>query len=434
MVSKSGKRVLVIAYYWPPSGGSGVQRWVKFVKYLHRLGWEPVVYTPENPEYPSIDQSMLKDIPRGIEVIKTKIWEPFNIYKKLANKNKAEKINTGFLSEDGKKSSTIQNLSVWVRGNFFIPDARKFWIKPSIKYLNNYLKKNPVDYVVSTGPPHSMHMIALGVKKENQVHWVADFRDPWTNIDFYSELKLTKAADKKHHRLEKKVLQTADLTITVGETMKKEFEAIGAKKVVVITNGYDADDIPEEIIPKDEKFTIAHIGSLNQSRNPKVLWEALAELFEEQPKLKTKIEIKLVGKVDIHVKQSIEKAGLTEHVKRIPYLQHEEAIKEQLKSHLLLLLVNNTPNAKGILTGKMFEYMSARTPILGIGPVDGDAAKVLEETKAGKMIDYADKAQLKKFIEQVIAGGFDLENSSIEQYSREQLTVKLIEEFDKFWG
>ncbi|NTW26696.1 MAG: glycosyltransferase family 4 protein, partial [Lentimicrobium sp.] len=184
------RRVLIISYYWPPSGGAGVQRWLKFVKYLRESGWEPVVYVPENPEYPAIDESLAKDIPDGIEIIKTPIWEPYSFYKKLIGAGKGERINAGFLSEK-KRPGLTEQFSIWLRGNFFIPDARKFWIRPSISFLTRYLEKHPVDAIVSTGPPHSMHMIALGVKKRTGLPWLADFRDPWTNIDFYHELMLT---------------------------------------------------------------------------------------------------------------------------------------------------------------------------------------------------------------------------------------------------
>lgn len=425
-VNNSKKKILIITYYWPPSGGSGVQRWVKFVKYLVKKGWEPIIYTPENPEYPSIDESMLKDVPANLEVLKTKIWEPFDFYRKFTGKKKNEKINAGFLNEGKKKNGLTQNLSVWIRGNFFIPDARKFWIKPSIKFLNKYLENNEIDYMVSTGPPHSTHLIARGIKKKNNIPWIADFRDPWTNIDFYKDLKLTKLADKKHHRLECAVLKEADLTITIGETMKTEFEALGAKKVICIPNGFDKEDLSAKSIEKDEKFSIAHIGTLNPSRNPQLLWESLSELVSENQIFASRLSIKLVGKVDFIVKEAIKKAGLSQYLELIPYLPHDEAIDEQQRSHVLLLLVNNTPNAKGILTGKIFEYMSSRTPIIGIGPVDGDAANILNQTKSGIMVDYEDKEGLKDGLKLMFNNGFSTETADINSYSRESLTERLV--------
>lgn len=429
--SNQGKRILIITYYWPPSGGAGVQRWVKFVKYLCELGWEPVVYTPENPESPSLDESLLKDVPENLEVIRTKIWEPFDIYRKFVGKKKDEKINAGFLKEKNAKNKWVENFSVWVRGNFFIPDARKYWIKPSIKILTTYLKNNPVDYIISSGPPHSMHLIGRGLKRELGIPWVADFRDPWTNIDFYKELKLTKMADRKHHKLEKSVLTEADLCVTIGPRMKQEFEAFGAKNVTVITNGYDEEDLPEFTVEKDEKFSIAHIGTLNSSRNPIVLWQVLSELVQEIEDFKSNLEIKLVGKVDVSVIQSLEEKGLMPYVNQIPYLEHDKAILEQQKSKLLLLLVNDTPNAKGILTGKMFEYLSSKTPVLGIGPVDGDAATILNETEAGRMFDYNDPDAVKEYIYHCFYNRFQNNLArKIDNYSRKSLTLKLIKQLE----
>jgi len=194
------KKALIITYYWPPSGGAGVQRWLKFVKYLREFGWEPIVYTPENPEFPEIDESLYSDIPENLTVIKTPIREPYTAYKKFIGRTKKEKINAGFLSEK-KRNPFLENISVWIRGNFFIPDARLLWIKPSVKFLLKYLTGNPVDIIISTGPPHSMHIIAMKLNESLKLPWVADFRDPWTNIDFYKDLKLTSWADSRHHNM-----------------------------------------------------------------------------------------------------------------------------------------------------------------------------------------------------------------------------------------
>jgi len=423
------KKVLIITYYWPPSGGAGVQRWLKFVKYLQEFGWEPVIYTPENAEMPSLDNSLIKDVPEGVEVLKTPIWEPYNAYKKLVGQKKEEKINAGFLSEN-KKPKRTEKLAVWVRGNFFIPDARKFWIKPSVKYLKNYLKENSVDAIVSTGPPHSMHLIAKELKKSLNVKWLADFRDPWTNIDFYKDLMLSKTADKKHKRLEREVLQEADVVLSIGNTMGKELTDLGAKRSEVITNGYDIEKNLEEVA-LDEKFSVAHIGTMTKSRNPEVLWEVLSMLIDNNEVFKNRLEIKLVGKVDISVMESIEKYNLLDYVRKIEYLPHDEVIIEQRKSHLLLLVVNDTPNAKGILTGKFFEYMSSGRPTLCIGPNDGDVADIIRETEAGSVFESKDGEALKQYILKSFEGKIAFKtNSSVEKYSRKQLTKKLVSILD----
>ena len=423
------KKVLIITYYWPPSGGAGVQRWLKFVKYLREFGWEPIIYTPENAEMPSLDNSLIKDVPEGVEVLKTPIWEPYDAYKKLVGQKKEEKINAGFLSEN-KKPKRTEKLAVWIRGNFFIPDARKFWIKPSVEYLKNYLKDNPVDVIISTGPPHSMHLIAKEIKRSLEIKWVADFRDPWTNIDFYKDLMLSSTADKKHKRLEKEVLQEADVVLSVGATLGKELTELGATRSEVITNGYDLEENVESV-PLDEKFSIAHIGTMTKSRNPIVLWNVLSSLVNQNEKFKERLEIKLVGKVDISVMDSIEKHGLSNYVRKIEYLPHDEVILEQQRSHLLLLIVNDTPNAKGILTGKFFEYMSSGRPALCIGPKDGDVAEIMRETEAGEVFESDEESTLEKYIAESFEGKLSFKtNSSIEKYSRRQLTKKLVSVLD----
>jgi glycosyltransferase involved in cell wall biosynthesis len=429
------KKVLIITYYWPPSGGAGVQRWLKFVKYLDKFGWQPIVYTALNGEMPVIDNSLEKDIPAKTIIVKQPIWEPYSFYKKFTGRKKTDKINASFLNEN-KKQGLLQKISVWIRGNFFIPDARKFWIKPSIKFLEGYIQKNNIQYIISSGPPHSMHLIALGLKKKNSaLKWLADFRDPWTNIDFYEKLMLTKMADTKHRSQEISVLQNADIVVSIGKLMNEEFQNIFVKaggtnvtKFKVITNGYDEDDIVNDNTKKDEKFSIAHIGTLVKDRNPSVLWRVLSELIKENELFKTQLEIKLVGKIDIFVKEDIEKFNLAGYVKKIEYLPHSEVILQQRRSRVLLLLVNNTKNAKGILTGKFFEYMAANVPILAIGPTEGDLAKIMKETNVGFMSDFEDSQTLKKNILQLFDGYAPSSiMNEVMKYSRKNLTKELAE-------
>ncbi|HVA98493.1 MAG TPA: glycosyltransferase family 4 protein [Bacteroidia bacterium] len=437
------KKALIITYYWPPSGGSGVQRWLKFVKYMREFGWEPIVYTPSNSEMPVIDASLEKDIPKNIVVLKQPIWEPYSIYKMFIGQKKSQKINAAFLSEN-EKSKYSEKFSVWLRGNFFIPDARKFWVKPSVKYLSDYLKKNPVHIIVSSGPPHSMHLIAMQLKNKFNIPWIADFRDPWTNIDFYQDLMLRSFADKKHKRLELEVLKNADSVISVGKTMSEEFEKIifdakikseNKNKFRVITNGFDSDDVSSEKIMLDKKFSIAHIGTMAKSRNPKAFWKVLGELIQENKTFENDLEIKLVGKIDISILKNIELFKLEKQLKKIDYLSHNEIVKVQQQSQILLLVLNNTHNAKSILTGKMFEYLSAQRPILCIGPKDGDAAQIIEETQSGVTINFEDEVALKKIIliyyDLFKKNQLQTANTHIEKYSRKNLTKNLCEMMDE---
>lgn len=422
------KKVLIVTYYWIPSGGAGVQRWIKFTKYLSQFGWEPIIYTPENPEYPSIDTSFEKDIPTDIQIIKTPIWEPYDFYRKLTGK-KGEAINAGFISEN-KKQSWKDILSIWIRGNFLIPDPRRFWIKPSVSFLTKYIKENPVDAIITTGPPHSMHMIGMGLKKEfPTLNWIADFRDPWTNIDFYKDLNLSWISDKTHHRLEKKVIQKADSVVVVSNGMKEEYELLRPKHIQVISNGYDDSDVLKTTIELDKKFTISHIGTLNAARNPQIVWKVLSDLCLENPNFKADLQIQLVGKVDFSVIDNIKNLNLALNLLKIDYLSHSEAIAKQQSSQVLLLLINNSANAKGILTGKFFEYLAAKRPILAIGPTDGDAAAVLTETKAGTMADFTDEKAtrdaISTYYQRYKTDSLNVQTESVERFSRKSLTEDL---------
>lgn len=430
------KKVLIITYYWPPTGGAGVQRWLKFVKYLREFGWEPIVYTPMNPESPDEDESLLKDVPDGVEVVRTEIWEPYDLYRKFTGAKKTDKINPAFHT-DKKRVSMKQSFGVWVRGNFMIPDPRKFWIKPSVRYLRDFLSHTPVDAIVSSGPPHSMHLIAMQLHRESFIPWVADFRDPWTNLDFYDDLKLTSWADRKHRKLERQVLENANVVLSVGKTMNEEFiqmmkdckSSTDISKFKVITNGYDESDVFGGKIAPDQKFSIAHLGTMSHARNPEVLWKALKKLSEENPEFKRDLEIKLVGKVDASVADSVRSYGLGDALTLIPYIPHHEVVKVQQQSRLLLLVLNNTRTAKGILTGKFFEYMSAKRPILAVGPVDGDAAEILLKANAGTIAGYNDDEvvyqQVKDFYTQYKSGNLEVNSSGVEQYSRKALTGQL---------
>jgi len=429
------KKVLIVTYYWIPSGGAGVQRWVKFAKYLRQYGWEPIICTPQNPEYPSIDHSFEKDIPADITVLKTPIWEPYNVYRNLTGK-KNQAINAGFISEN-KKQGWKDKLSIWIRGNFLIPDPRRFWIKPSVRFLNDYLKENPVDAVITTGPPHSMHLIGMGLKKTfPSLPWVADFRDPWTNIDFYKDLNLTWLADKIHHKLERDVLQKADMVLVVSRGMEEEFAPMKPKKLQVITNGYDESDVQIGTLALDAKFSISHIGTLNAARNPRTVWKVLSEICAENVAFKNDLQIQLVGKVDFSVLEDIQSYGLQEQLLKIDYLSHSEAIAKQNSSQVLMLLINQSGNAKGILTGKFFEYLAAKRPILAVGPTDGDAAVVLNETGAGVIVDFADEQETKKAIlnyyNRYKKDTLSIQSESVERFSRRSLTGELAGLLDGF--
>ncbi len=423
------KKVLIITYYWPPAGGGGVQRWVKFVKYLRDFGWEPVVFTVENPDYPIIDKSLGVEVPKDIDVLKCPIIEPYGFYKKLTGKNKNDKIDANFLSQ-GKKMRWKDKLAVWIRGNLFIPDARFLWIKPSVQYLSKYLNQNHIDAIISTGPPHSCHLIAYHIKQKYNLPWIVDYRDPWTQIDYFDDLGLTTWGRKRHITLEKKVLDACDIIVTVGKTMASDLQVLTNNRTEVITNGFDESDRVGQGQITDNYFSVTYIGTMNDARNPEVLWKALNILKKVTHPLCKEIKINLVGKPEDVVSDSVNRYHVEDMVNFIGYVPHNEAIKFQNSAQILLLIINKTTNNASILTGKIFEYLASGRPVLCIGPGDGDAADIIHETGAGVVIDYEDANAVVEFLKQHFerykSGHLTPRITNIEKYSRRALTGKYV--------
>lgn len=417
------KKVLIITYYWPPAGGPGVQRWLKFAKYLPELNIEPTIFTPENPNYPLLDKSLVKEIPPSLNVIKTKIWEPYQWAEKLNKKNK--KFKAGQF-DIGENQSWKSKLSIWIRGNFFIPDARVFWVKPSVNFLEKHLKENHYDAIITTGPPHSLHLIGLELKKKNpNLKWIADFRDPWTEISYYQHLKLTKYADKKHRLLEQQVFENADITLATSYTDAENFKQKGAN-AICMTNGFDI-DISTKNNSKTEKFTLSYVGILEQLRNPKILWEVLEELITNDESFANDFQLKLVGKVDENIKNQWKK--LKNKVLDLGYLPHQKAVEEMKNSDILLITNFPKTSSKGIIPGKLFEYLATQKTILSFGCENADVEKILQKTNAGKHFTYSEKENVRDFIlsaYQVWKNGKTTSNiSSIEEFSRKNLTQQL---------
>ena len=426
------KKALIITYYWPPSGGSGVQRCLYFVKYLKQFGWEPIVYTVANGEYPAIDASLEKEIPSDTTVIKSEIWEPYQLYKKFTGQKKDQQLKPLIITEK-KEKQLAHKISTWVRGNFFIPDARKFWIKPSIERLSQYLKENPVDLIFSSSPPQSVHLIALALKRKFNIPWVADLRDPWTRISYYDDLMLTPWADKKHKRLEKEVLQTADKVTTVSWSCQQGFEEICGRKVEVVTNGFEDTIQMPDWLPDENYYTISYTGTLSRDRNPIIIWEGIKELLDIHSELKSKLRIRFIGDIDDSVFDSLATAGLSSNVERIGYVKHSKVFEYLASSDLLLLI--GIQGDKGVLTGKLFEYLFSGKPILSIGPNGGDIEKILLETNAGINIDFEEKEAVKKAILKLMTYKKETNNSEknkqLEKFTRRSLTGQLVQFFNQ---
>ncbi|MCB6060395.1 glycosyltransferase family 4 protein [Flavobacterium psychrophilum] len=419
------KKVLIITYYWPPAGGPGVQRWLKFVKYLPDYNIQPIVYIPENPTYPIIDEGLISEVSEQAIILKNKIIEPYQLAS-IFSKKSTKGISSGIIPNQ-KKQSFIQKLLLLVRGNLFIPDARILWVKPSVKYLEKYISENNIDTIITSGPPHSLHLIGLKLKQNLNVKWFADFRDPWTTIGYHSALKLSSYAEKKHKNLERKVLNTADTIIVTSKTTKTEFQAITTKPIEVITNGYDVENISKQTL--DEKFTLAHIGSFLSDRNPMILWESLSELVVENKKFRTHFQLKLIGKVSQEILDTIDGFNLNSYVNNLGYVSHKEAIEHQKKSQILLLIEIDSEDTKSIIPGKLFEYMVSERPIIGIGPKGSDFAEIITETNTGVFFIYNEKEKLKKqilsYFELYLTQKLTVSAVGLQQYSRKKLTEKL---------
>jgi Glycosyltransferase Family 4 len=420
-----GLKALIITYYFPPAGGPGVQRWLKFVKYLPDFGIQPIVYIPENPTYPIIDEGLVVEISEKAIILKHKIWEPYMLASFLS-KNKTKKISSGIIPNQ-KKQSFLDKVFLWIRGNLFVPDARVFWVKPSVKFLEKYIVENNIDTIITSGPPHSLHLIGLKLKQKYNLKWFADFRDPWTTIGYHKSLRLSGYASKKHKALEYKVLNTADAIIVTSKTTKTEFQAITSKPISVITNGYDSENVGQQTL--DSQFSLAHIGSFLSERNPRILWESLVELIAEIPDFKMHLEIKLIGAVSQEVLGTINQFGLKPYLNNLGYVSHNEAIAHQKKSQVLLLIEIDSPDTKSIIPGKLFEYMVSNRPIIAIGPKESDFAEIITTTNTGVFFDYTEKTKLKSvildFYNQFLIGKLQANGVGLQQYSRKNLTKEL---------
>lgn len=421
------KKALIITYYWPPAGGSGVQRWLYFTKYLKEFGIEPVIYAPSNPSYPLKDASLKAEIPEDLTVIKRPIREPNQVLSPILKKE-TKNLSSGIIDEP-KNQSALQKALLYVRGNFFIPDARVLWVKPSVKYLTKFLEREQIHTVITTGPPQSTHLIGLGLKKQLDLKWIADFRDPWTESSNHHQFRLSKKAQKKHKDLERQVLTGADHLLTTSFQTKRDFERITSKPVHSILNGYDTTN--DQKVDLDKEFTISHIGILLADRNPVNLWKALAELTKENEAFRKHFKLQLIGKTSDKVLALLDELSLTEFVKNYGYVSHQRALDYQMRSQLLLLLQMDGEKIKGIIPGKLFEYLNSKRPVVAFGPKNWDVQKILENTNGGTCFTYTDKDAVKKQIRQYFEAyqkqDLSVNSKNLKQYHRRELTKKLVD-------
>lgn len=421
------KKILIISYYWPPSGGAGVQRWLKFTKYMPEFGIQPVVLTvdPADASYAQIDESLLKDVVDSTIVYQTKTFEFYNLYKRLTGK---KEIPYGGFANEGKESF-LQRIAKIVRGNFFLPDPRKGWNRYAYRKAVDLIREHSIETVVTTSPPHSTQLIGFKLKKKLGINWIADLRDPWTDIYYYKELHHSVLAKKIDKKLELKVLENADKVITVSKDVKRIFEEklkrSSRSKFLVVPNGYDEDDFKQEVESENDKFIITYTGTISEVYDIDGFLEALAGLTKLELK---KIVLRFVGKVPSSIIKNIEAKIPDIELDLVGYVDHQKSIEYLLQSSLQLLVIPNVENNKGIITGKFFEYLASQKPVLAIGPKGGDLENLIEETKCGQLFEYDDMNGMKKMIDLCLQNEYSIEKIDSENYSRRALTQKLIQE------
>jgi glycosyltransferase involved in cell wall biosynthesis len=405
------KKLLIITYYWPPCGGVGVQRWLRFLKYLPRHGWEPTVLTTQNGDYPAIDDSLLKDIPQELKVIRTKTPTFGDLYKKVWK----SKVPYGSLGSKATDSQ-FKKVSIWIRLNLVIPDARKIWNKFAYRAARQELLANKYDAVITTGPPHSTHLIGLKLKKKHNINWIADFRDPWTQMGYLQNIKRLKITSYFDKLLENKVVRTSDAIIAASQKIITDLNC-PFDKIHLITNGFDPEDYKR--IKKDktyDNFNLNYIGTLPPESNPISVLKAVIKLHKKGI---TDIKINFWGNISEEVIVQLNKLDDSGIVEFHQHTVHRKAIELMFNSSMLLLMINNVKNNEGIITAKIFEYMGSGITILGIGPTKSEPAKILQETGSGKMFQYDDLEKIADHIESVYKlwkQGKETRSKDIEKY------------------
>jgi glycosyltransferase involved in cell wall biosynthesis len=392
------RRVLLLSYYFPPAGGPGVQRALKFAKYLPECGWAPTVLTVREGAFPAHDRSLADDVPTEATVHRTPSFDPHWFYARLTGRSDDE-VSVG--SVKGQEETWMETVARWIRANFFLPDARVGWVPFAVWRGRQLIVEANVDAILTTGPPHSTHLAGAALQGLTGVPWVADLRDPWTDINYYDELPHTRWARRLDAALERMVLRRARAVTTVSPTWRrllaeKTGRAAG-EAVTVVQNGFDADDLsPGTRAPSADAFEVTHVGSLYASRNPTGLWRALRRLRDEGavPALR----IRLVGTVDPNVRTALEAQKLMDVTEIIPYVPHDEAVAYMQRAGLLLLSIEAFPQDEGMITGKIYEYLAAGRPVVGLGPPDGDAAALLRKTDGGRLFSRDDASGLSHYI------------------------------------
>jgi hypothetical protein len=427
-------KVLIITYYWPPSGGSGVQRWVYFARHLRELGFEPIVITVDETKasYKFIDESF-GNLVKEVEVHKTDTFEVLKLYSKIMGGDDRKFIPQGFAGE--KKPGFFQRISRFVRGNFFIPDARVGWVKYARAKAEEIIKNEGIKTVITTGPPHSTHLVGLHLKNKLDINWFADLRDPWTEI-YYNELLFqTNYAKNVNKRLEKKVLETANKVTTVGPTLAAlladKLASTQKAKVNVLYNGYDSDKMAGlPAYAKSNKFIISFIGILSDSQPINAFVDGLRLFFMDVDDAINNVEFHSAGEVSNGIEQNLLQVMPATRIVKHGYLPHQKALAQMSASDLLFNSLAEMPESKLLISGKLMEYLASGRPVLCLGDTGGDAANLLNKFERSAIFARNEAEKIAAFIKDIYLLWQKNENGSIvrlgiEEYSRRAVTQKL---------
>jgi glycosyltransferase involved in cell wall biosynthesis len=431
------KKVLVITYYWPPAGGPGVQRVLKFVKFLPRYGWNPVVLTVRQGEYMAIDESLADEVSEDLSIYRTETSEPFSLYKKLLGKKNDSTIPNLILTE---KSSTsmIQALAKWVRTNLFIPDARLGWIPHIVRHGMKIIAEEKPDLIFSSSPPHSLQLGAMKLARKSKIKWIADFRDLWYDLDiFYEHNRRNSISAAIDGYLERKVLSRADGITTASPYYIELFSPKVSGKVPFrsIVSGFDGSLFPKKSLkPDSREFTIVYAGTLSESRIPHVLLDVLSNFKSKSP---VSIKLKLIGSICEQMKKQVKRKQLEGITEYIAYKPHTVLIRDLRRAAMLLMVIDDVPHNVGLVAGKIFDYLGARRPILVIGPPESEVAKIIRETNSGITLDYWDNEGVKQFLSEMI-DSWQEDNTPfsfhVESYEKQSLTKELADFFNLITG
>ena len=414
------KKLLILTYYWPPSGGSGVQRWLNFSNYLIELGWDVTVMVPKNPSYPLIDSTMVSSVNPSIKLIKVPIFEPIRLL------NASKKTNRDHVNSSG----VFQKIILWIRANLFFPDSRMFWINKVTKVASSFVINNKINCVITTAPPFSMHMMGYYIKRNTNVKWVADFRDPWSEFFPFKQFPMSNIVRKKHLKWENKCLAFADSIITTSPTLTKSYLKINNNSHT-ITNGYKS---LINLEPED-KFVIMYTGVMKSVQNPINLWIVLNEICKENKEFAEDLLVTMIGDFDNSIQSDQNIISLKSSVQFLGYLD-EVKLKDKLKKAQVLLLSSvNLRGVNNIIPGKLFLYLSVKRPILSFSSLNSDVEDIINETKSGRVFEYSNKIDLKNYILELYNQFKQKDNSlntiNIDQYHYKNLSKKLSDVIQK---